>query len=82
YDALGPDSAIGRAMRGLGAPRGAALDDALDSLRDCGALDAAYAAARREVEEALFYLGPFPASAFRDALRAIARDVVDRPLNA
>jgi heptaprenyl diphosphate synthase len=81
YDRLGPDSAVGRAMRGLGAPTGAALDDALDALRDCGAIDCAYADARREVEEALFYLEPFPASAFREALRTMARDVVDRPLN-
>lgn len=81
YDTLGPDSAIGRAMRGLGAPHGAALDDALDALRDCGAIDAAYADARREAEEALFYLQPFAPSPFRDALRAMAREVVDRPLN-
>ena len=81
YDALGPDSPIGLAMRGLGAPTGTALDDALDMLRDCGAIDAAYADARHEVEEALFYLEPFPPSPFREALAGIARDVVDRPLN-
>ena len=81
YDALGPDSAIGRAMHGHGAPTGAALDDALDDLRECGAIDFAYADARREAEEALFYLEPFPPSAFRDALRKLARSVVDRPLN-
>ncbi|MFN3945402.1 MAG: polyprenyl synthetase family protein [Allosphingosinicella sp.] len=81
YDRLGPDSPVGRAMRGLGAPEGAALEDTLDMLRDCGAVDAAYADARREAEDALFYLEPFPPSPFRDALRRIARDTVDRPLN-
>lgn len=80
-DALGSDHAIAKALRGEARLAGAALEQALDDLRDCGAIDKAYAAARREALEALFYLEPFPASRYRSALEELTLHVVDRPLN-
>lgn len=81
-DRLGPAHAISRALRGETRLDGAALGQALDDLRECGAVDQAYAAARREALEALFYLEPFPRSPYRDALEELTLYVVDRPLNS
>ncbi|KQO12478.1 hypothetical protein ASF09_19030 [Sphingomonas sp. Leaf242] len=80
-DALGTDCTIARAMRGDGSVREADLDSALDEIRDCGAIDAAYAAARREAMDALFFLQPFAPTPARAALSAVAMEIVDRPLN-
>lgn len=80
-DRLGPGHPLSRSMHGEFKLHGCAFDDALDDLRDCGAIDQAYAAARREALEALFYLQPFAAGRYRDALEALTLHIVDRPLN-
>lgn len=77
---LGPDHVISKALYEGIAPQGEILAEALDDLRECGAIDRAYAQARREMLQALFYLQPFPANRYREALDHLARFVVDRPL--
>lgn len=78
---LGQDHAIGQALRGEATLCGVALEQAIDDLRDCGAIDRAYAHARREAHQAIFYLKGFAPSPYRSALEDLARYVVDRPLN-
>ena len=78
---LGQEHAIGQALRGEVTLHGEALEQAIDDLRDCGAIDKAYAHARREAYQAIFYLKGFAPSPYRSALEDLARYVVDRPLN-
>lgn len=80
-ETLGPTHAISQSLREGTPLTGHRLGDALDDLRDCGCIDKAYAAARREALQALFYLEPFPPGRYRDALEELALHVVDRPLN-
>jgi heptaprenyl diphosphate synthase len=80
-DALGPAHPVSRSLRGEALLTSHMLADALDEMRDCGAIDKAYGAARREAHEALFYLEPFAPSRFRDALQELILYIVDRPLN-
>lgn len=79
-DSLGPGHPVSQALRGEATLMGHALATALDDLRECGAIDRAYAEARREMLEALFYLQPFAPSRYRDALEALTLFVVDRSL--
>lgn len=79
-DAMGEDCAIARALAGA-TVADTELAEALEALRDCDAIDRAYAEARRQALEALFHLMIFPASPAREALRALTLDVVDRPVN-
>lgn len=78
---LGHRHQIGQALRGEISLCGHELHQALDDLRDCGAIDMAYAQARREAQQALFYLKGFVPSPYRSALQTLAHYVVDRPLN-
>ena len=78
---LGPEHAIGQALRGDVQLSGDALEQAIDGLRECGAIDVAYTQAQREAQQALFYLQGFPLSAYRSALEDLALYVVNRPLN-
>lgn len=78
---LGHRHQIGQALRGEISLCGDALQQALDDLRDCGAIDMAYAQARREAQQALFYLKGFVPSPYRSALQELVSNVVDRPLN-
>jgi heptaprenyl diphosphate synthase len=80
-DAMGTHCTIARALRGEEGVCEDALVDALDALRDCGAIDRAYAEARRQALEALFYLDFFPPGPARDELRALTLEIVDRPVN-
>jgi heptaprenyl diphosphate synthase len=56
------------------------IPEILDDLRDCGAIDRAYAQARREMLEALFYLEPFPKNQYRVAMERLTRFIVERRL--
>lgn len=78
---LGADHAIGQALSGEIQLSGDALQTAIDDLRECGAIDMAYAHARREAQQALFYLKGFAPTVYRSALEDLALYVVDRPLN-
>lgn len=78
---LGQEHVIGQALRGEVTLSGKALEQAVDGLRDCAAIDSAYAHARREAHQAIFYLRGFAPSPYRTALEDMVRYVVDRPLN-
>ena len=64
---LGGDHAIGQALRGDIQLSGDALQIVIDDLRECGAIDMAYAHARREAQQALFYLKGFASTVYRSA---------------
>ncbi|MFI8373085.1 polyprenyl synthetase family protein [Pseudomonas helleri] len=78
---LGQEHAIAQALRGEITLCGEALEQAIDDLRDSGAIDRAYVHARREAYQAIFYLKGFAPSPYRSALEDLVRYVVDRPLN-
>lgn len=80
-DLLGAEHPIAKSLRAEVCLSGVALEDAIDDLRECGAIDAAYAEARREAQQAAFFLKGFADSPYRNALHDIASYVVNRPLN-
>ena len=80
-DLLGAEHPIAKSLRAEVSLSGVALEDAIDDLRDCGAIDAAYAEARREAQQAAFFLKGFADSPYRNALHDITSYVVNRPLN-
>ena len=80
-DLLGAEHPIAKSLRAEVCLSGVALEDAIDDLRDCGAIDAAYAEARREAQQAAFFLKGFADSPYRNALHDITSYVVNRPLN-
>lgn len=81
-EVLGPDHAVARAMIDRVPPAPAALARCLGDIKASTAIDASYAEARDAALESLFYLQPFPASPYREALEDLAMYVVDRPIDS